>query len=411
MDRNTIIECVEEAQRYAAGPTPEVVDAVRARRRQRSHELEAVWSVIERGVDVSSGFRSATDWLATTSNESIGQCKNTIRLAVRIQNMPTVRSAFADGELAESALRLLTEAWHADISDVFERDEALLLRWAVELPHRDFAMVLDTWRMHADPDREERTAQELYEKRSLHLSSMLDGLGRLDGTLDPEGLALVREAIRALSRPAELDQRTAAQRRADALVEMARIALTTVNDDNSEPPTKRRKRNRPKVIATVEYDDLSTNSGGGTIDTNHDRIVVPADTIRRLACDCGLHRMVTDPLGTVVDYGRQQRTITDQQFDRLVIRDHGCRWPGCGVPAAGCDGHHAKHWVDGGETHGDNLVLLCWHHHHLLHEQHWSIEPSGAGHFTLHEPNGQSHAMRPPLVGLALPTQPTLPVS
>lgn len=406
MDRNTIIECVEEAQRYAAGPTPEVTDAVRSRRRERSKELDAVWSVMEKGVYISSGFRSATDWLATTSNESIGQCKITIRLAVRIQNMPAVRAGFADGVLAESALRLLTEAWHADIANDFERDEPLLLRWATELPHRDFAMVLDTWRMHADPDREERTAQELYDKRSLHLSSMLDGLGRLDGVLDPEGLALVREAIRALSRPSELDQRTAAQRRADALVNMARIALESVEPDEE---TTRRKRNRPKVIATIELNDLMANSNGGVINTNHDRIVVPSEAIRRMACDCGLHRYVTDPLGTVVDYGRQQRTVTDNQFDRLMVRDHGCRWPGCGVPASGCDGHHAKHWIDGGETNGDTLVLVCWHHHHFLHEQHWSIEPLGAGHFTLHEPNGQSHAMRPPLVGLTLPAQPALP--
>ncbi len=402
MDRNTIIECVEEAQRYAAGPTPEVSDAIRSRRRQRSKELDAVWSVIDRGVYIASGFRSATDWLATTSHESIGQCKITIRLAIRIQNMPAVRAGFADGVLAESALRLLTEAWHADIADVFERDEALLLRWATELPHRDFAMVLDTWRMHADPDREERTAQGLHDKRSLHLSSMLDGLGRLDGVLDPEGFALVREAIRALSRPADYEQRTAAQRRADALVTMARTALDNIEPDADEPD-RRRKRNRPKVIATIALDDLTAATRGGVIDTNHDRIVVPADTIRRLTCDCGLHRYITNPNGTVVDFGRQQRTVTDNEFDRLVVRDHGCRWPGCGIPAAGCDAHHAKHWLDGGDTNGCNLALLCWFHHHLLHDQHWSMEPLGAGHFTLRDPNGQPHTMRPPLVGLALP--------
>ena len=51
-----------------------------------------------------------------------------------------------------------------------------------------------------------------------------------------------------------------------------------------------------------------------------------------------------------------------------------------------------------------NLVLLCWFHHHLLHEQHWSIEPLGGGHFTLNSPRGDTQILRPPLVGLALPT-------
>ena len=50
-----------------------------------------------------------------------------------------------------------------------------------------------------------------------------------------------------------------------------------------------------------------------------------------------------------------------------------------------------------------NLVLLCWYHHHLLHEQHWSIEPLGGGHFTLEMPDGRRHDMRPPLIGAALP--------
>ncbi len=125
-----------------------------------------------------------------------------------------------------------------------------------------------------------------------------------------------------------------------------------------------------------------------------------------MACDCNIHRYITNPLGTVVDYGRAQRVVSDSLFDTLLIRDHGCRWPGCGIPAGGCDAHHATHWLDGGHTEPDNLVLLCWFHHHLLHEQHWSIEPLGGGHFNLNDPHGGAQLLRPPLVGLALPTDP-----
>jgi hypothetical protein len=400
MDRSVLEASVEEAERYAADPTPVVSSTVRARRRLRATELAEVHAAVESGDWYRSGFRSPTDWLASTTNESIGVCRVTLRLADRIRRMSHVESAFAEGALAESALRLLTDAWDPAIADVFARDEELLLRWAIELPHRDFKLVLGTWRMHADPDREERSAAERFDRRSLHLSGLLDDMGRLDGLLDPEGFALVREAIRALATPATDDTRTAAQRRADALVGMARITLGSLE------PEPGRRRNRPKVIATIALDDLVAGSRGGSLDTHLDRTVVPAHTIRRLACDCGLHRYVTNPLGTVVDFGRQQRTVTDPQFDRLVVRDHGCRWPGCHHPAAGCDAHHADHWLDGGETEDDNLVLLCWFHHHLLHEQHWSIEPLGAGHFHLLDPAGRSQPMRPPLVGLALPLFP-----
>ena len=217
-------------------------------------------------------------------------------------------------------------------------------------------------------------------------------------------------------------------------------------------PAPGKKRRKPKVVATTSYDDLtskwhqeqaaqsSTDAAGsdplndadalspadadagsdaaeptprplgGALDTDLDRSVVSAEAVRRMACDCNIHRYITNPLGTVIDYGRSTRVVSDSLFDTLLIRDHGCRWPGCGIPAGGCDAHHATHWLDGGETEPDNLVLLCWFHHHLLHEQHWSIEPLGGGHFNLNDPHGGAQLLRPPLVGLALPTEPRLPL-
>ena len=397
MPGSPLADCVEELTAYAAGPAPAVDGATRALRRVRSEQLAEVGRVVSAGSFFSWGYRSATEWLATTTNESVGQCKNTIRLADRIQHMPVVKSAFARGELAESALRLLCDAWCPSVAEVFANDESMLCDWAVRLPNRDFKLVLDTWRMHADPEREERTAQERYDQRSLHLSSMLDGMGRLDGVLDPEGFAIVREAIRALSIPCDGDERSAAQRRADALVTMAKHSLETAQ------PVPGKKRNKPRVVATIAVDDLTDGTGGGRLDTNHDALVRPAEAIRRIACDAGIHRYITDPLGTVIDHGRGRRTVSDAQLDRLVIRDHGCRVAGCGIPASGCEAHHAVHWLDHGHTDDDNLVLLCWHHHHWLHEQHWSIEPLGAGHFTLRDQHRNERPLRPPLVGLALP--------
>jgi hypothetical protein len=63
----------------------------------------------------------------------------------------------------------------------------------------------------------------------------------------------------------------------------------------------------------------------------------------------------------------------------LVIRDRGCRFPGCDLPADWTDGHHLTHWADGGETRLDNLVLLCRRHHRHVHEQRWRLEGNPAG--------------------------------
>ncbi len=383
-------------------PYPELADAVRTQRRARATQFDEVAEVLTKG-SWRGSYRSPTAWLAALTHESIGHCSTTITIATHLPEMPKVRAACRDGLLSDSALRLLAEAWHADIANVFARDEEMLLGWARDLPYRDFKIVIDTWRAHAHPERDEHAAEEQFEQRHLSVSGLLDGMGKLDGVLDPEGFAVVREALRALGQRADLDERTPGQRRADALVGMAKMALDQMGAD---APSTGSKRTRPKVIATATIDDLERRAHGGTLDTNDHRCTMSADALRRLACDCGIHRYLTDPLGTVVDYGRQQRTVSDTQFDRLVVRDHGCRWPGCGFAAAGCDAHHAVHWLDHGETNDDNLALLCWFHHHLLHEQHWSMQPLGAGHFTLIDPQGATHPMRPPVVGLALSATP-----
>src|SRR5918993_5012478 len=173
------------------GSLASVDDATRSARRARARLLDEVDAVLTSGAWRQRGYRSPTRWLAATTFESAGVCAVTIELAERIQRMPIVKDRFASGDLAESALRLLARAWHADIADTFARDEQMLVGWALNLSHDDFKLVLDTWRLHADPEREERTAQERFDSRHLHLSHLLDGMGRLDGLLDPEGMLLV----------------------------------------------------------------------------------------------------------------------------------------------------------------------------------------------------------------------------
>ena len=392
-------ECRTEPTDAPAGALDAVDGLTRSLRRLRAAHLDEIHAAIGSKVWVRAGYRSPTDWLMVTSREAHGQCRLTVHLAERIQHMPHVKTAFASGDLAESALRALADTWTDTNAAAFARDEQMLLGWALRLPHRDLRMLLDTWKRHTDTDTETAADQERFEARSLTITKQADGTGRLEGVLDPEGLALVSASIRALAGRIDNDQRTLAQRRADALVSMARITLDHL------PPIPGRKRSRPKVIATIAYLDLLTGNAGGTLDTNHCRTVVSTETIRRLACDAGIHRLVHAPDGTILDYGRQTRAVSDGMFDLLTIRDHGCRLDGCTAPPSACDAHHAIHWLDLGETELDNLILACWYHHHLVHEQHWRIVPLGAGHFILIDPHGKTHELRPPMIGLALPAR------
>jgi hypothetical protein len=73
----------------------------------------------------------------------------------------------------------------------------------------------------------------------------------------------------------------------------------------------------------------------------------------------------------MLNVARRTRTIPPAIRRALEVRDRGCRFPGCGLRFT--DAHHVKHWADGGETSLDNCLLLCRHHHRLVHECGWTL--------------------------------------
>ena len=84
----------------------------------------------------------------------------------------------------------------------------------------------------------------------------------------------------------------------------------------------------------------------------------------------------------------------------LRVRDKGCRFPGC-TNTRFVDGHHIEHWADGGETSLDNLVLLCRHHHHLVHEGGFVCEKSLNGAINFKNPREQALESSPRMPGVA----------
>jgi hypothetical protein len=49
-----------------------------------------------------------------------------------------------------------------------------------------------------------------------------------------------------------------------------------------------------------------------------------------------------------------------------------------------------QHWCDGGETRLDNLVLLCRHHHRLLHQDGYKMVKRGEQQFEFLTPAGDA---------------------
>src|SRR4051812_16664225 len=159
-------------------------------------------------------------------------------------------------------------------------------------------------------------------------------------------------------------RRTAAQRDADALVEIARFYL----DHAGTASTTR--GSRPDVHVVVTLDDLMAGTGS---DLNGG--VVDSATVGALLCDAGVHRIVASGASVVLDAGRTTRTVSPQLFTALAIRDGGCRFPGCDQPVARCEAHHVVPWQHGGATDQSNLVMLCWRHHHdFAHQPGWPMK-------------------------------------
>jgi hypothetical protein len=190
---------------------------------------------------------------------------------------------------------------------------------------------------------------------------------RLVAKLPAEDAAVVMAALESItgSKPVPeqpdmldpADDRWAA-RRSDALVAMSRHILAGGADDLVSSAASR------QVVVHVDVGVLTGEEPGGR-SFIEDGAPLSAAAARRIGCDCDIIA-VTEREGLPIDVGRRRQSIPTRLRRALEVRDCFCRFPGCGVPARRADGHHLKHWVDGGPTDLDNLLLLPFHHqrHH-----------------------------------------------
>jgi Domain of unknown function (DUF222)/HNH endonuclease len=107
--------------------------------------------------------------------------------------------------------------------------------------------------------------------------------------------------------------------------------------------------------------------GGRRSELEHVGPIHP-ETVRRLACDASVSRVVVRGSSEPLDIGRKTAVVPAPMRTALVVRDRHCRFPACDRPPPWCDAHHVEHWANGGATAMSNLVLMCRRHHRLVHE-------------------------------------------
>src|SRR5882757_7158946 len=175
-------------------------------------------------------------------------------------------------------------------------------------------------------------------------------------------------------------------RRADALARVAESYLERDPDSSSGSTSWGSTAERYQVVVHVDAETLKDQTAG-RCQLEHGPSL-PAETVRRLACDASLIRIVENERGEPLDVGRKTRTIPPAIRRALNTRDPGCCFPGCTYQRY-LDAHHIEHWVDGGETKLSNLVTLCRSHHRLVHEGGIAIQARRGGGWRFLRPDGR----------------------
>ena len=212
----------------------------------------------------------------------------------------------------------------------------------------------------------------------------VSGAGVSGAGVSGEQIKMTAEEEAAFAHEYVPDFRTMDMKRADALSEIAGIAVSLSEDEA--------KSHRRSVSVNVTI-DLPTLLG---LNENPGQLagygVLPAQIMRALAGEGKWRRFITDPnTGTLLDYGRDSYQPPQDLVDYLIARDRTCRFPGCRQSAARADIDHAEAWEDGGETSAANLGALCRRHHRMKTHGGWKLTSNEDGSCNWESPDGHRY--------------------
>ncbi|HEU5059939.1 MAG TPA: DUF222 domain-containing protein, partial [Kofleriaceae bacterium] len=289
-----------------------------------------------------AGALSCAHWLSWRVGMDLGAAREKVRVARALAELPAIDAALRRGEISYSKVRAMTRVATAD------SEEQLL----VMARSATGAQLEKICRLKRNVDRLDREAREVEARRYVVERATEDGMVSIQLRLLPDEAARVMKAMEVAG----------SGNRADGVVALAEMALAGgVREGQSvRPPVE--------VVVHVQAADLEgrTELGDG----------VSAEVCQRVLCDAGMVPMFEDEAGKTIDVGRKTRTIPAALRRALDARDGGCRFPGC-TNRLFTDGHHIRHWLEGGETSLENTVLLCRRHHRFVHEHGFSLERAG----------------------------------
>jgi hypothetical protein len=338
----------------------------------QSTRLTGEWDA--RKAWAGSRARTGASWLAFHARMPHATARSRVALARACREMPAAAGAWADGRVERAHVSALARAHTAATAEAYGRDEEMLVDKAQRLRFDDFCRVVSYWHQLADEDGAEANAEKRFGERRAYLSQTLGGMWVGDLFLDPIGGAIVAGTVGGIEQEFfEADcaeararlghddiagchlQRTPAQRRADAIVEMATRARMAPSDG---------RRPAPLFTVLVDYPTVA----GRVCELANGTAVTPGALVSWLT-SADFERVVFDGPSRVIDVGATRRLFDGATRRAVEVRDR-CR---CFVPE--CDAterlqvDHVEPYSAGGRTVQSNGRVACDVHNRGRHRR------------------------------------------
>ena len=402
-------------------------ELARASDRLEAKLVEALAGFLRTGTHDAEGWPSPVSWVKAHLPVTDAQAVGLVTRARRVNDWPVLAGSWFAGDLSAAQFETLIHVVGRDHVEVYAAHDSEVSPMLVGLSVADTRVAIRHWVARAEAVTDPHASEAREVEANLHLSRTMGDRGRLDADLDPDTTAITEAALRVFERDdRDGEFRTLSQRRADALRDLCRFGL------DHHDRRGRRSRQHPHLAVVIELPDLyravlwgcgvrtaedldaflewravsaveealirhAFAHGSGQARTVDGHPLTPNAVTGLFGAGTTMERLLTAD-GRILEHGRAIRLATDSLRDAMVIRDRGCRFPGCDSPAAWIDAHHVHQWDSGGPTDLDNLMALCAGHHGVVHRRQWSmaVRPDGTAVFT--RPDGTTLASPPPAV-------------